>query len=80
VLDLRGLGEQVCELLSVVQMQIDNIHQELDTHMHRSAQLATQITRVEDKLCELIGLSKWLQDDGGSRPTPGAGLPRKISH
>ncbi len=62
------------ELLSVVQMQIDNIHRELDTQMHRSTQLEILIRRVEDKLGELIGLSKWLQDDGGSRPTSGAGF------
>jgi CheY-like chemotaxis protein len=66
------------ELLSVVQMQIDNIQRELDTQMHRSGRLEIHLKRVEGKLGELIGLSKWLQDDGGSRPTPAPGFPRKI--
>ncbi len=66
------------ELLSVVQMQIDNIHRELDTQMHRSQHLAMVISRVEGQLRELLTLSKWLRDAGGSRATFGAGFPRKI--
>jgi hypothetical protein len=66
------------ELLSVVQMQFDNIHRELDAQMHRSGQLEIQITRVDAKLRELIGLSNWLQDNGGRRPTPAATFPRKM--
>src|SRR3979411_742469 len=50
------------ELLSVVQMQIDNIQRELATQMHRSQQFAMVITRVEGQLRELLTLSKWLRD------------------
>jgi hypothetical protein len=74
----RITGTDRVELLAVVQVQFDNIHRELDSQMHRSTQLEGLIRRVEDKLRELIGLSKWLRDDGGSHPTPGAGFPRKI--
>jgi hypothetical protein len=76
----RITGADRVELLSVVQMQIDNIHRELDAQTHRSGQLEVLITRVENQLRELIALSKWLQSDGGRRPTPGAGVPPKISH
>jgi hypothetical protein len=68
------------ELLSVVQMQIDNVHREVETQMQRTSQLETLMAGIEDKLRELVALSEWLRDDGGSRPTPGAGFPRKMSH
>jgi vacuolar-type H+-ATPase subunit E/Vma4 len=65
---------------AVLQMQIDNIHLELDTQAQRMAQQQLHMAGIEDRLRELIALSKWLQNDGGSRPAPGAGLPRKVSH
>src|SRR5712692_10378721 len=67
------------ELLSVVQLQIDNIHRELDTQMHRSAQLGSLIAAMENKLRELIELVKG-PDDGGSRPASRVVFPRRVSH
>jgi hypothetical protein len=76
----RMTGADRIELLSVVQMQIDNIHRELDTWANWAVKMETLIAQMADKFRELESPSKRLQGDGGSRPTPGAGLPPKVSH
>ena len=73
-------GAERIELLSVVQVQFENVYRELDKQRHRSAQLETLIAGMESGLRELIGLSKWPRDDGGRHPTPRTGLPQKLSH
>jgi hypothetical protein len=76
----RITGADRIELLSVVQVQIDSIHRELDTQMHHSAQLGSLLAGMESKLRELIALVRLPPDDGGSRPPSRAAFPRRVSH
>jgi hypothetical protein len=45
------------EILSIVEKQIDDIHQELDIQMKRMAQLQAQVDDVREKVRHLLGSS-----------------------
>jgi hypothetical protein len=64
----------------VIQVQIDNIHLELDTQMHRTAQLETLLVGIKEELHELIDLVKWLQHEVLNKHAPGERAERTVLH
>jgi Collagen triple helix repeat (20 copies) len=76
----RITGADRVELLSVVQMQMDNVHRELDTQMIRMARLETAMAGIEDKLRALVAEVSTLVQAGRTRLISDAGLRRKALH
>jgi hypothetical protein len=66
--------------LAVIEMQIDNIHLELDAQLYRTAQLETLLVGIKDELHELIDLVKWLQHEVLNRPASAEGTERTVLH
>jgi len=66
--------------LAVIEMQINNIHLELDAQMHRTAQLETLLIGIRDELRELIEMVTWLRHEMLDKSGPVRGGRRNILH
>jgi hypothetical protein len=69
-----------CLETAVIEMQIDNIHLELDIQTHRTAQLEVLVRGVRDEVRELTELVKWLRDEVLSHSASGHCAPREVVH
>jgi hypothetical protein len=66
--------------IAVIEVQIDNIHRELDTQMYRTAQLETLLVGIKEELHELIELVKWLQHQVSNKHASVEGTHRTVLH
>jgi hypothetical protein len=66
--------------MAVIEVQIDNIHLELDTQMHRTAQLETLLMGIKEELRELIDLVKWLQHEVLNKHASSERAERTVLH
>jgi hypothetical protein len=64
--------------IAVLEMQVDNIHLELDTQMRRTAQLETLLTEIEDTLHELTEMVRWLRHEVSDKSASVEGSPRNV--
>jgi hypothetical protein len=66
--------------IAVIEVQIDNIHLELDAQMYRTAQLETLLVGIKEELHELIDLVKWLQHEVLNTRASVEGTERTVLH
>jgi hypothetical protein len=66
--------------IAVIEMQIDNIHLELDAQMYRTTQLETLLVGIKEELHELIDLVKSLQQEVMNRPATAERAERTVLH
>ena len=66
--------------IAVIEVQIDNIHLELDTQMYRTAQLETLLVGIKEELHELIELVKWLQTEVSNKTASVERSHRTVLH
>jgi hypothetical protein len=66
--------------MAVVEIQIDNIHLELDSQMYRTAQLETLLTGVQVELHELIQLVTRLRHEVVNKPASVDRSPGHVVH
>jgi hypothetical protein len=66
--------------IAVIEVQIDNIHLELDTQMSRTAQLETLLVGIKEELHELIELVKWLQTEVSNKTASVERSHRTVLH
>ena len=66
--------------VAVIEMQIDNIHLELDTQTDRTARLESRMTALEDTLHELMQVVQRLQDEVGNKRAPVDDISHGVFH
>jgi hypothetical protein len=66
--------------IAVIEKQIDQIHQDLDTQMYRTAQVETVLIGIRDELRDLMELVKCLRNDAWNNAAYVVGTPRKVFH
>jgi hypothetical protein len=66
--------------VAVIEMQIDNIHLELDTQTDRTARLEARMTALEDTLHELMEVVQRLQDEVGNKRAPVDDISHGVFH
>jgi uncharacterized protein YoxC len=66
--------------IAVIEMQIDNIHLELDTQTDRTARLESRMTALEDTLHELMQVVQRLQDEVGNKRAPVDDISHGVFH